>query len=314
MISFVHRKETDPFFNLAAEEYLVKHYHEPCLMIWQNIPAVVVGKHQNTLREINMDFANTRGVKVVRRISGGGTVYHDLGNLNFTFLNVYPGRAKIDFTTYLQPFVGFLRSLGLNAQQTGVSNISIEGYKCSGNACHLHQNKALYHGTLLFDSCISDLLAAISPQNADDIKDKAIDSVRVKVKNIREQLKEPISLEAFIQSFVDYMASYFEGLKPTSFIEDNRGLIQQLADEKYKSWEWNFAYSPKYYIKKQLQIEGKIILLECLIVKGMIENMSFSPSISSELLAKFHILLGTKYVPEKIDAVLNDIIKSLVFK
>ncbi len=110
------------------------------------------------------------------------------------------------------------------------------------------------------------------------------------------------------------MASYFEGLKPTSFIEDNRDIIQQLADEKYKSWEWNFAYSPKYYIKKQLQIEGKIILLECLIVKGMIENMSFSPSISSELLAKFHILLGTKYVPEKIDAVLNDIIKSLVFK
>ncbi len=314
MISFVHRKDTNPFFNLAAEEYLVKHYHEPCLMIWQNTPTVVVGKHQNTLREINMDFAKTHGVEVVRRISGGGTVYHDLGNLNFTFLNVYPGRAKIDFTTYLRPFVGFLRSLGLNAQQTGVSNISIDGYKCSGNACHLYQNKALYHGTLLFDSHISHLLAAISPQNADSIKDKAIDSVRVKVKNIREQLQTPINLDTFIQSFIAYMTSYFEGLQPISFIEDNRGLIQQLADEKYKSWEWNFAYSPKYYVQKQLQIEGKSILLECLIVKGMIEDMSFSPPISSKLLVQFHTLLGVRYETNKIDVTLKDLIKKLVYK
>ncbi len=311
MISFAHRKETNPFFNLAAEEYLVKHYHESCLMIWQNIPTVVVGKHQNTLREIDTNFVKTYGIEVVRRISGGGTVYHDLGNLNFTFLNVYPGRAKIDFSTYLQPFVNFLRNLGLNAQQTGVSNISIEGYKCSGNACHLHQHKALYHGTLLFDSYLPHLLGAISPQGTDQIKDKAIDSVRVKVRNIREQLRKPISLAVFIQNFIDYMDSYFKGLKSTSFIEDNKAAIQQLADEKYKSWEWNFGYSPKYHVRKQVEIEGQTRQLEYFISKGRIEDMSFLPPVSPQSLAQLHTLLGTKYVSDKTNIILENIINKL---
>lgn len=301
-IKFIYRKETDPYFNIAAEEYMSKHYHAPCLMLWQNNPSVIIGKHQNTIKEVNMQYAKAHNIDIVRRISGGGTVYHDLGNINFSMLYTYPSRAKVDFAQYLRPFIAFLQSLGLEAQQTGVSNISIQGFKCSGNACHLYKNKAIYHGTLLFDSNLLHLQTAISSAQAQQIHDKAINSVRVKVRNIKEQLTSPMAIDDFIQCFIAFMEEYYQGLEADDFIEKHITAIKKLAEEKYKSWDWTMAYSPKYTLQENMDIAGKKHLIKLTICKGTIDNMTFSPPISLHQQATIEQFIGSDYTLNTISA------------
>lgn len=245
MIRNIQRQDTDPYFNIAAEEYFLLSASEDLFMIWRNKPSVIIGKHQNALKEINPGFARRNNIPVIRRISGGGAVYHDEGNINFTFIFTNRNENLIDFREFTAPVIGFLKNSGLDAKFEGKSNITVNGLKVSGNSAHLRKNKVLYHGTLLYNTNLDNLTQAISGQE-NLFQDKAVGSVRAKVANISELLDNPASIEDFIDLFRDYIAKYFKGITEETLTEEERIAIRKQADEKYKSFEWNFGYSPDY--------------------------------------------------------------------
>ena len=253
---------TDPYFNLAAEEYLLKQFDDDIFTLWRNDNAIIVGKHQNTLAEINVDVVNEKNIKVIRRLSGGGTVFHDLGNLNFTFITNAKNKdeIKIDFKFFTLPIIEVLKTLGVNAEFSGRNDLLIDGMKISGNAEHIyHQKKrTLHHGTLLYASQIADLSAALKV-NPLKFEDKAVKSVRSRVTNISSHMPSTLTVETFYQKIIEFMASHYKDVRFYEYTDADVAAIEQLANEKYKTWEWNFGYSPKYTFKKSSKSPGGFI-------------------------------------------------------
>jgi len=250
----IRRHATDPYINLATEEYVLKNFTESSFMLWRNEPAIIVGKHQNTLAEINIDYVKEKNIPVVRRLSGGGAVFHDLGNLNFTFINIGQEEQFIDFRKYTEPILEVLLKLDINAKFEGRNDLTIDGKKFSGNAEHVWKNRVLHHGTLLFSAKMTDLSQAL---NVDPLKfqDKSVKSVRSRVTNISEHLKKPMD----VLQFSDLLENHIVEKNPEAHFYDlsknDHSKITELAREKYGTWEWNFGYSPKYNFKKILRTE-----------------------------------------------------------
>ena len=163
----IRRHNTDPWFNLATEEFVLKNFDEDTFMLWRNAPSIIVGKHQNTLAEINLDYVKKNNIKVVRRLSGGGAVFHDLGNINFTFIKTGENGNLIDFKKYTEPILEVLLKMGINARFEGRNDLTIEGKKFSGNAEHIWKNRVLHHGTLLFSSHMANLSEALNADPAE---------------------------------------------------------------------------------------------------------------------------------------------------
>lgn len=271
----IDNTSTEPYFNQAAEEYLLKNFEEDIFMLWRNDNAIIVGKHQNTLAEINLDNVKQREIKVVRRLSGGGAVYHDMGNLNFTFImNFGSDEGKIDFRRYTYPIIEVMDSLGIKAEFTGRNDIVINDQKFSGNAEHIyHQKKrVLHHGTLLFASQIKDISDALNV-NPLKFEGKARKSVRSRVTNISSHLKEKLSVEQFRQMVMDHIVSKYPDAVDYQFGAEDKLQIQKLADEKYSQWEWNYGYSPKYGLKKGIKAEGGHVEVHLNVDKGRISEL-----------------------------------------
>ena len=269
---FIENNSVEPYYNQALEEYLLNNFDEDIFLIWQNHNAIVVGKHQNTLAEINYEFVNANNVKVVRRLSGGGTVFHDLGNINFTFIKKYEGQnPSIDFKKFLTPVIEFLSEMGINAEFSGRNDILVDGEKISGNAEHIfhRQKKILHHGTLLFNSNLSHLKSALK-DNSEFYTDKAVKSIRSKVTNISQHLSNSISTEDFIICLIDYLKKENKNFKEHFLSEIDKKLIEKLASEKYSTWQWNYGYSPKYIFKKTSNLFDKKIEIELKVEKGLI--------------------------------------------
>jgi len=269
MLRCIQRHETDPHFNLAAEEYLLKNALEDTIMIWQNEPSVIIGKHQNTSREINHTFIESFNLPVVRRITGGGTVYHDLGNINFSYIYTNRNENLIDFKFFTRPIIRFLQEIGLSASFEGKNNIVVDGLKVSGNSAHIHRNKVLHHGTLLFNTDLEKLEAALAGHD-DYYKDKSVRSIRSKVANIYDLLEDKISKEDFINLFKAFINKnsinvYFDELNR----EENEA-IRKLAEEKYQSKQWNYGYSPDYKFENEWITRDQEFSVELYVKDGMI--------------------------------------------
>lgn len=248
----IRRHNTDPYFNLATEEYVLKEIKDDSFMLWRDSPSIIVGKHQNTLAEINLDYVRENNIKVVRRLSGGGAVFHDLGNLCFTFTMQGDGNNLIDFRKYTEPIIEVLINLGVDARFEGRNDLTIEGKKFSGNAMHIWKNKVLSHGTLLFSSHMPDLSKAL---NADPLKfqDKAVKSIRSRVTNISEHLKKPMDVMEFSQLIEQHIMEKYPDAVLYELTEEDHERISKMVESKYGTWEWNFGYSPRYNFRKVLR-------------------------------------------------------------
>ncbi len=278
---FIHRPETNPFFNIAAEEYVLQHFDDDVLMLWQCSPAVIVGKHQNMVAEVNMRYTRQNQIPVIRRVSGGGTVYHDLGNLNYTLIKTEPNRERlIDFKRFSTPVMEFLRTLNIHADFEGKNNLVIKGKKFSGNSAHVLKNRVMHHGTLLFNTNLENLEKVIRPPKA-NIADKAIKSVRATVTNISSELPSSITFEDFRQKLTTFLLDYYQITNFYDFSKQDITEINWLVQEKYNTVQWNYGYSPYYEFENTLAdfhlfMKVKKGLIEEVVLKGVAQSVSDS--------------------------------------
>lgn len=300
----VHRPQTDPWFNLAAEEYLLKTFDQDCFMLWRNEPAIIIGKHQNAFAEINPAFVDQHNIPVIRRISGGGTVFHDPGNVNFSFITKGETGKLVDFRKFIDPLIHSLNSLGVPAQFEGKNDIRVNGLKISGNAEHVYKNKVLHHGTLLYDSKLNVLAHAIRVREG-IFKDKAVQSNRSKVTNIIDYLENRPDVTEFIammEKLIKESLSFGETYDLTH--ADMLG-IKRLANEKYKSWEWNYAYSPPSDFERKIKINDNWHELKMRIEKGIIVRIELIEAFPAwdEL---FNHIRGEKFDPSYLISMLKN--------
>ena len=289
----INLKNRNPYFCLAAEEYLLKNFDDDIFMLWQSDDTVVVGKHQNALGEINYRFVRENNITVARRISGGGTVFHDAGNVNFSFIKNVNSPAEISFKQFTEPVVDALAKLDITATTSGRNDLLIDGKKISGNAEHIFKKRVLHHGTLLYNSDLENLGQAIKVVPG-KYQSKAVQSKRSEVTNISPFLKSELKIDKFIQFLIDVQLEK----KGNTFYELNETDIQKIEiieTEKFKIWDWNFGYSPKYSFKNVTEIEGKTISVELKVKKGNIENAVISGNfLSEEILTKLSTQLQNK--------------------
>ncbi|MBO7278437.1 MAG: lipoate--protein ligase [Bacteroidales bacterium] len=247
---YVFDTSTDPYFNMAAEEYLLTHVDEPVFRLWRNASSVIVGKNQNSLAEIDTEFVRNRNIPVVRRLSGGGAVFHDLGNINYTFMETRrPGEDSAQmFRRFTRPVLDALQALGVNAVLEGRNDLLIDGRKFSGNALCVHRDRVLQHGTLLFNASIGDLAGALRTR-PEKFVDKGVKSNVSRVTNIAEHLPVPMTVE----EFWSYLQRYFAGEALSAGMSGSMGfspeeleVIEQLRKEKYATDAWNYGRSPQY--------------------------------------------------------------------
>lgn len=301
---------TDAAFNLAAEEYALDSLprDRTVFMLWQNRNAVIVGKHQNTLAEIDPDYVRERGIQVVRRLSGGGAVYHDLGNLNYTFITDAGDAGALDFRLFCAPVLRTLASFGVPAELNGRNDMTIGGKKFSGSAQLLRQGRILHHGTILYASDLQVLARAL---RADESKfqSKASKSVRSRVTNVTEHMPAPVPLETFRQTLLAQVLESGDGT-PTSFAEADLAAIRQLRRERYDTWAWNYGASPPCTLRLRRRFEGcgTVEALLC-VENGVISSLVFQGDFFSllppeELAARF---LGRRPEREEYRAVLSEI-------
>lgn len=257
MLHVDNRNITDPRLNLALEEYLLRHIEsaEPLLLFYVNEPSVIIGRNQNTVEEIDAAYVQAQGIHVVRRLSGGGAVYHDLGNLNFSF--VTDGREDLhNFARFTEPVIATLRALGVDAELRGRSDIYAAGKKISGNAQYATTQRMFSHGTLLFDTDLGEMLRAINPRQA-AIESKAVQSVRSAVANIRELLPQDMTIAQLKAALV---AGLFGDEVPELALRaEDWAAVEALADTRYRTWEWNIGRSPQFNVQKSERLPvGKV--------------------------------------------------------
>lgn len=314
---YIQNDSLDPYFNLALEEFFLarpdlaadaerdasdrlasnKQASEPILLLWQNAPTVVVGGRQNTLEEINLAFIEARKINVVRRTTGGGAVYHDLGNLNYSFVvpdatalrrrqpNVLPSNdlsaptqksfvtLSDSFRLLSQPVVDVLRSWNLPAELSGRNDITVDGRKISGSAQARKNGRTLHHGTLLFDSNLDDVAAALRV-DPEKFRSKAVSSVRSRVANVVDFLPESQRAGVIERFKTDLLARLSESQHITTreLNESELAQIQKLRDEKYATWDWNFGASPRFQFRSSRRFDWGKFELAFDVVRGRIER------------------------------------------
>lgn len=284
MLFVDNQNEHDPAVNLALEEYVLRNAQpgEDLLLFYINGPSIIIGRHQNTLEEINRDYVKQHGIHVVRRLSGGGAVYHDLGNLNFSFITDALPENFRNFKKFTDPVVRALAELGVPAELSGRNDILVDGRKISGNAQYMSKGRMASHGTLLFDSDLSNVSEALRVHGS-KISSKGIKSVRSRVANISEFLTTPMTVEAFRRFLLRHI---FEGADPVpelSVLPEDWAAVRQLADERYRSWDWTYGNSPDFNVEKRQRFAAGEIDARLDIQQGVIRSVKFYGDFFSEV-------------------------------
>jgi len=270
----INRKETDPHFNIAAEEYVLKEMQEEVFMLWVNAPSVIIGKHQVAAAEADIIYTYRHKIPVIRRISGGGTVYHDEGNLNYSLISHGERGKLVDYEKYSGTVIRALARQSVNGRLEGKSNLVIGNKKFSGNAEHVYRNRVLHHGTLLFDTDLKLLRKCIRPDHRDYV-DVSIRSNDSSITNLIEHLPEKFTIDNFRKILVDQIKEDFPEISDYSFTDRDKELINELAATKYSTEDWNFSYSPKYELQKEFTLGEDTIGLEMKTEKGIIKEIKF---------------------------------------
>ena len=267
----IYNPSTDPAFNLAAEEWLLQHTDRDIFMLWRNAPAIIVGRNQNTLAEINVDYVRDKNIPVVRRLTGGGAVFHDLGNLNFTFISLRNTAGGLDFRRFATPVIDALNSMGVPCEFTGRNDMVVHGKKISGNAQHVHRGRVLHHGTLLFSACVDDISAALRPGDA-KYAGRSVKSVRSRVGNIADFLPVPMTIEQFAAALLRFVAGA-ASTESSSLSGEESESVNALADAKYRTWNWNFGHSPKYGFERATRTPGGVIDVHMDVRDGLVRDI-----------------------------------------
>lgn len=274
---FVPNENNDPRVNLAIETYLLREMplEEPILLFYINAPSIIIGRNQNTIEEINKDYVEENGIHVVRRLSGGGAVYHDLGNLNFSFIMPDDGNSFRDFAKLTQPIIQALHEMGVEgAQLKGRNDLVIDDMKFSGNAMYATNGRMFAHGTIMFDSDINEVVNALKVRK-DKIESKGIKSIRSRVTNIKPFLPEDKQQMTTVEFRQEILLKIFgvdsiDKVKTYELTTEDWDKINQISDELYRNWDWNYGRSPSFNIEKRKRFPIGSIEVRLNIEKGLI--------------------------------------------
>ena len=273
MIFIDNEGNTNPKLNLALEEYALRNFDSSTdyLLFYINEPSIIIGRNQNTLEEINKDYIDANGIHVVRRVSGGGAVYHDLGNLNFSFITNHDGKSISNFKKFTAPVIRVLNAMGVTAELKGRNDIQVDEKKISGTAQFSTGKRMISHGTLLFDTDMSEVAKALQVKMS-KIQSKGHKSVRSRVANISEFLKTPISMGDFKNQLLNGLYEASEPFEIHKLTEDEWKAVHQLKAEKYDQWDWNYGRSPKFNIQRNKRFSIGEIDLRIFVEKGLISE------------------------------------------
>lgn len=262
---FIYNSSTDPYYNLALEEWFMKNCDDDVFILWQNRPTVVIGRYQNAYAEVNVPFAEKNGIFVVRRMSGGGAVYHDLGNVNFTFIVKDEG-GGIDFFRFLKPIKEALASLGVETRISGRNDLLMDGKKISGSAQCRKFGKVLHHGTLLVDVNV-DALSSVLNVSSEKLVSKGISSVRSRVTNIKD-----VYPEIDVHSIIYALTERFSG-REIMLDEREKSEVELLAKEKYSSWDYVYGNSKTLSKTVRERFDGGSIEFSFDAANGIIDDV-----------------------------------------
>lgn len=273
-MKYIVNNSHNPAYNVALEAYAFRELlaEDELFILWINEPTIVIGKHQNAIEEINKTYTDEHGIHVVRRLSGGGAVYHDLNNLNYTIISNKSQEGAFDFKTFSQPVIETLADLGVTATFTGRNDLEIDGKKFCGNAQAYYKGRMMHHGCLLFDVDMTVLGNALQVSK-DKIESKGVKSVRARVTNILDELPEKMTVEAFSNQLLNKMKETYPDMTEYVLSDDELQKIQDLADQQFGTWDWTYGKAPEYTIKRSVRYPaGKITTyanVEKSVIKGI---------------------------------------------
>jgi lipoate-protein ligase A len=293
-----HNDVSDPAINLALEEVCLNNLDpgSEYLLFYINRPSIIIGRHQNPFQEFNQDLARQKGIVVLRRISGGGAVYHDPGNLNFSFITDFTDEKLDYFKTLLQPILDTLHCLGVAAQLTGKNTIRVEGKKVSGTSQHTNMRRMLSHGTLLFDSDL-EVMQHVLDSNLRITRSRAVSSLKSKVTNISRYVHRPMDMDAFRAEMADGISTAFGDLIEYRLTDDDWEAIDLVAQKKYNSWGWTYGRSPEFVVQHKVGLDAGDVDVQLVVKNGVIRSVAlvdpFTESSSSHKLITD--LIGTRF-------------------
>ena len=309
-MKYLQNLSNNPWYNLAFEEYCFRNLpnDEDYVILWINGPAIIVGKNQNTIEEINPEYVREHDIKVARRVTGGGAVYHDLGNLNFSIITNVSGAEKIDFGKINIPMLRSLEKLGINAVLSGRNDLTIDGKKFSGIAQSVWRKRVLNHGTILFDTDLSVLSNALNVKQ-DKIESKGVKSVKSRVTNIRPYLTEDVDMATFKDLLLKNIFN-LDGVEPEEYILSGEEMeaIDKLYNEKYNTWDWNYGESPEFDYKNYKRFPFGSIDVRLQVKGGIVSDIKiYGDFFGTEDIAKLEeTMRGLKYDREIIKEALKD--------
>lgn len=303
---------TDPRLNLALEEHVLrkKPVDDDCLLFYVNAPSIIIGRNQNTIEEINPDVVDARGVRVVRRISGGGAVYHDLGNLNFSFIAPYVYGRFNRYEHFTRPVIEVLHAMGVPAELGGRNDILAGGRKISGNAQFASGGRMFSHGTLLVDSHLDDVTDALRPRPG-KVESKGMKSIRSRVANISEFTVAPLTVDELRDRILERLFGTADRARlPLLELDDaDWAAVRELAERKYGTWEWNFGQNPASNVQRARRFPAGEVDVRLDVQQGRIAGIRFFGDFQGreELAGLEARLLGLPYEREAITQALDGV-------